>query len=136
MENGGIGHNTITEVNTPEATFDAQLPTPEQIPTAPETEEVAPEVQAEQDLPTFNPPVNPVDLAPEPYPVAPTGTIEEQNPEIAVDGDKMEKEWVVKTEKVINTNKQDPYREEIAINQLKADYMTKRFNRHLGDRNS
>ena len=136
MENGGISHNKITEVNTPETTFDAQLPTPEQIPVVPETEEVAPEVQAEQDLPTFNPPVTPVDLAPEPFPVAPTGTIEEQNPEIAVDGDKMEKEWVVKTEKVINATKQDPQREEIEINKLKADYMAKRFNRHLGDRNS
>lgn len=144
MENGGVNHNTETGINTPEVVFDTQLPTPELTHTTPEPESLRSENQAEQNLPAFTPPTAPVNLAPEASneteiassPIAPTGTIEEQNPEIAVDGEKMEKEWVAKTEKVIETTDHDPQREEIEINKLKADYMAKRFNRHLGDRNN
>ncbi|MCF0187797.1 MAG: hypothetical protein HUJ98_15070 [Bacteroidaceae bacterium] len=68
--------------------------------------------------------------------VAPaTQTIEEQNPEIATDGNKIEEQWVHKTEKVVRQYENDPHTEEIEVNKLKADYMAKRFNRHLGDRN-
>ena len=62
-------------------------------------------------------------------------TIEEQNPEIASDGHKLEKEWVERTKKVVNETKSDPREEEIQVGELKADYLKKRFNRAIGDRN-
>ena len=64
-----------------------------------------------------------------------TYATDDQNPGSAQDGDKLEKEWVLKTEKVIEQTQQDPKQEEIETNKLKADYLAKRFNRHLGDRN-
>ncbi len=61
--------------------------------------------------------------------------VEEQNPEIASDGHKLEKEWVERTKKVVNETKDDPREEEIQVGELKADYLKKRFNRAIGDRN-
>lgn len=62
-------------------------------------------------------------------------TVEEQNPEIASDGHKLEKEWVERTKKVVNETKDDPREEEIQVGALKADYLKKRFNRAIGDKN-
>lgn len=61
--------------------------------------------------------------------------VEEQNPEIASDGHKLEKEWVERTKKVVNETKDDPREEEIQVGELKADYLKKRFNRTIGDKN-
>ena len=61
--------------------------------------------------------------------------VEEQNPEIASDGNKLEKEWVERTKKVVNETKSDPREEEIQVSELKADYLKKRFNRAIGDKN-
>lgn len=61
--------------------------------------------------------------------------VEEQNPEIASDGHKLEKEWVEKTKEVVDKTKDDPREEEIQVGELKADYLKKRFNRAIGDKN-
>lgn len=61
--------------------------------------------------------------------------LEEQNPEVAVDGHKLEKEWVERTRDVVEKTKDDPREEEIAVEELKADYLKKRFNRAIGDGN-
>lgn len=64
-----------------------------------------------------------------------TGTVDDENPATAEDGERIEKEWAERIRKIIELTKDNPRTEQIEVNKLKADYMKKRFNRELGDRN-
>ena len=57
------------------------------------------------------------------------------NPETARDTGKIEKEWVNRARKIITETKDDPHERDDQVRDLKADYMQKRFNRKIGDRN-
>ena len=144
MNNSGMNGNTfktenpedISNANVPFNTPPAPNVQPEQTPemTSSEQQTTATEALGQQEaLPTM-----PQSLMPSPDPaiVPAAQTMEDQNPEIAVDVDKMEQAWVHQTEQVVERYSNDPRTEEIEVNKLKADYMAKRFNRHLGDRNS
>ena len=76
------------------------------------------------------PPLPPMDGV-----VADTGTVDDDNPDTAEDGEKIEKEWAARIRKIVELTKDNPRTEQIEVNKLKADYMKKRFNRELGDRN-
>lgn len=64
-----------------------------------------------------------------------TGTVDDDNPDTAEDGEKIEREWAERIRKIVELTKDNPRVEQIEVNKLKADYMKKRFNRELGDRN-
>ena len=64
-----------------------------------------------------------------------TGTVDDENPGTAEDGERIEKEWAERIRKIVELTKDNPRMEQIEVNKLKADYMKKRFNRELGDRN-
>lgn len=147
MDNGMINKNNPSiepesGAVSPEVSFHTP-PNPvnfsEQTPEQSEQNSLTPEQNMDNTPDTPAAPLPPMPdgstLGGSPETAMPNGTIEEQNPEIAVDGEKLEKGWAIKTEKVITQTQQDPYEEEKAVNALKADYMAKRFNRHLGDRN-
>ena len=116
----------------PESTFDT-LNKSREIPT--NAENLSETFVETTDLNHELPPIPPISSTPTAPTPTDTGTIEEQNPEIAADGHKLEKQWVQRTEEVIEKTKGDPREKENQVNRLKADYLLKRFNRRLGDRN-
>lgn len=60
-------------------------------------------------------------------PVAPvTGT-----PMQAEDVDLIEKEWVEKAKEIVERTQGDPYTQSKQLNQVKADYIRKRYNRDI-----
>jgi hypothetical protein len=69
-----------------------------------------------------------------PLPTSPTMSTDDSsddsdddNPAVAADDDLIEKEWVQKTKQVISETKHDPYAQELAITQIQADYLRKRY---------
>lgn len=56
-------------------------------------------------------------------------------PEVAKDGDKMEKDWMDRARRAISETKNDPHKRLIDASLLREEYMRKRFNRILGERN-
>lgn len=56
-------------------------------------------------------------------------------PEVARDGDRMEKEWMDRAREVVKETKNDPNGRLQRTARLREDYMRKRFNRILGERN-
>lgn len=56
-------------------------------------------------------------------------------PEVARDGDRMEKEWMDRAREVVKETKNDPNGRLQKTARLREDYMRKRFNRILGERN-
>ena len=61
-----------------------------------------------------------------------TGATDDDLPVVANDDDLIEKEWVDKAKKVIMQTKDDPYRRELEISKLQADYLRKRYGKELG----
>ena len=56
-------------------------------------------------------------------------------PEVARDGDKMEDEWMERARNVISETKGHPNERLTKAALLREEYMRKRFNRILGERN-
>jgi hypothetical protein len=52
-------------------------------------------------------------------------------PPIADDVDLIEKEWVYKAKEIVARTKDDPYNQNKQMNQVKADYLKKRYNKEL-----
>lgn len=52
-------------------------------------------------------------------------------PSAAHDDDVMEKEWVTKSKKVVETTKGDPYNREKEVSKLQADYIQKRYGKQI-----
>lgn len=52
-------------------------------------------------------------------------------PAIADDADLIEKEWVLKAKEIVARTKGDPYRQNEAIQHVKADYIKKRYNKDV-----
>lgn len=50
---------------------------------------------------------------------------------MADDVDLIEKEWVVKAKAIVAQTKDDPYKQNQAMTQVKADYLKKRYNKDL-----
>jgi hypothetical protein len=52
-------------------------------------------------------------------------------PQIADDIDLIEKEWVEKAKEIVDKTKENPYLQNKAISEIKADYIKKRYNKEL-----
>lgn len=52
-------------------------------------------------------------------------------PATADDGDLIEKEWVDKAKKIVESFREDPYRQSKELTLFKADYMQKRYNKTI-----
>lgn len=50
-------------------------------------------------------------------------------PDIADDGDLIEKEWVVRAKQIVDRTRQDPYQQTKELHKFKAEYMKKRYNK-------
>ncbi len=53
------------------------------------------------------------------------------NPATAADDDVIEKEWVVKSKRVVAATKGNPYLKEREVSKLQADYLFKRYNKEV-----
>lgn len=52
-------------------------------------------------------------------------------PEEASDTDLIEKEWVERAKQIVDHTREDPYEQQKALSQMKADYMKKRYNKDI-----
>lgn len=77
--------------------------------------------------------LSPMTLPPIPTPQtqAPSAPVS-ANPLAANDDDLIEKEWVDRAKKIIAATKDDPYKREVEITKLQADYLKKRYGRVVG----
>jgi len=87
----------------------------------------APDPAASQ--PTHNPYAAPAHV-PQQMPVDNTTSIGAA-PQIADDVDLIEKEWVEKAKEIVDKTKENPYLQNKAISEIKADYIKKRYNKDL-----
>ncbi len=55
----------------------------------------------------------------------------QSSPQVAGDVDLIEKEWVEKAKQIIDSTKEDPHQQQVAIGKFKADYMKKRFGKDI-----
>ena len=53
------------------------------------------------------------------------------SPQIADDVDLIEKEWVEKAKEIVGKTKENPYLQNKAISEIKADYIQKRYNKNI-----
>lgn len=53
------------------------------------------------------------------------------HPMIADDVDLIEKEWVDKAKEIVNKTRDNPYLQNKAVNEMKADYIKKRYNKAI-----
>ena len=52
-------------------------------------------------------------------------------PELADDGDLIEKEWVLKVKQIVRATSNDPYEQNVQLTALKAEYMQKRYGKQI-----
>lgn len=60
-----------------------------------------------------------------------TNTTNDDNPIVANDDSLIEKEWVDRAKKIVSDTRDDPYKQEDAVNKLQADYLHKRHGEGL-----
>lgn len=60
-----------------------------------------------------------------------TSSASSQNPAIADDIDLIEKEWVEKAKEIVEKTKDNPYLQNKAMSEFKADYIKKRYSKDL-----
>ena len=80
-------------------------------------------------LPTHNPYAAPIQV-PQQIPVHDSSSIGAA-PQIADDIDLIEKEWVEKAKEIVDKTRENPYLQNKAISEIKADYIKKRYNKDL-----
>lgn len=86
--------------------------------------------QASQQMPVTNSPT-----VPEPQAQSgsvPGPAVAGSSPMIADDIDLIEKEWVEKAKEIVEKTKDNPYLQNKAMSEFKADYIKKRYNKDLG----
>ena len=66
---------------------------------------------------------------PSAVPTAPSPSTD--TPAVADDTDLIEKEWVNKAKAIVEKTKEDPYTQNRELNEFKADYMQKRYNKAI-----
>lgn len=91
--------------------------------------ELTPVVSPVSPAPT-SAPVVPAQSATQGQAVAPT-IVGDDSPQIADDVDVIEKEWVDKAKKIVDSTKSDPHEQEKQVGKLQADYMLKRYNKQI-----
>ncbi len=52
-------------------------------------------------------------------------------PTEAEDTDLIEKEWVERAKQIVEHTREDPYEQQRALSQMKADYLKKRYNKDI-----
>lgn len=99
-----------------------------------------PQVQNDTDDVSGQPPAQNDPVAQSPDPLAPpAASTLDNNPtftEVALpvdaeDSDLIEKEWVDRAKQIVEHTREDPYEQQRALSQMKADYLKKRYNKDI-----
>jgi hypothetical protein len=78
------------------------------------------------------PPSVPVQPTTSPAPNGgPSVSVSVPTPDIADDGDIIEKEWVMKAKEIVARTRQDPHLQTKELHKFKAEYMKKRYNKTI-----
>jgi hypothetical protein len=117
--------------------MDPQRQNDQGVPMAKPPQSVTPaQAAAVMPLPASEPPLPvqmtaqpPVPAAPQPQAAPALSTQVTGTPAMAADNDVIEPEWILKTKQIIAETRDNPYKQVQRINQLKADYMQKRYNK-------
>lgn len=59
------------------------------------------------------------------------GMMEISLPAGAEDSDLIEKEWVDRAKQIVEHTREDPYEQQRALSEMKADYLKKRYNKDI-----
>ena len=62
-------------------------------------------------------------------PTGDTSTTQPAKPPVSGDDDEIEKEWVNKVKEIVGRTRDDPYRQNVELTTLKADYMKQRYDK-------
>lgn len=90
------------------------------------------ELQQRVDAAILPPPVTLAPVVSTPAEDSDDSSVATSIPLIANDDDLIEKEWVEKAKQIISETKEDPYRREVEVGKLQADYLRKRYGKELG----
>lgn len=86
-------------------------------------------------LPMPEPATGTADTASEPIMAANPQSVQPSDPGVtpgfATDGDKIEREWVLKTKQILLATHSDPFEQNRQLAALKADYMMKRYGKEI-----
>lgn len=116
----------IGEQSAPQpGSIEAPKATPEHVNTGAEHTQPAP-VQT----PQFYAPAS-VASIPQPSHVDVTATTQAVVPNAVDDGDLIEKEWVIKAKQIVESNRDDPFKQSEELTVFKADYLQKRYNKTI-----
>lgn len=98
---------------------------------------VSPEATGAAMPPAGTVPSQPITLPLPPTPLAVptqgavTNTTQTADSPLTDDSDLIEKEWVDKAKRIVEQNREDPYKQSEELTVVKADYMQKRFNKTI-----
>ncbi|MDR2063929.1 MAG: hypothetical protein LBQ02_04070 [Candidatus Nomurabacteria bacterium] len=84
----------------------------------------------EATLPTV---VKNIDVKNTTIPAVTTTGVHSNTPEVAKDGNLIEKEWVEHIDQIVRNTKDNPHQREEEIKNVQADYLRKRLNYQIGD---
>lgn len=94
-----------------------------------------PDFANSSNLPTPEPSTSAVNSAVQPVGVPNVQSAPATNPgatpAVADDGDRIEREWVTKTQQILLATRSDPYEQNRQLAALKADYMLKRYGKEI-----
>ncbi|HEY4963306.1 MAG TPA: hypothetical protein VIH90_01255 [Candidatus Saccharimonadales bacterium] len=124
-----------TNLNLPPPVIESGMVGATEISESPELATVASETIGQPKIPTVDIPLVqatdlPVDInIPQDDTSVAQTTTNIVAPPTADDNDLIEKEWVIKAKKIVDSNRSDPYNQTKEINLFRADYMKKRYNK-------
>ena len=73
----------------------------------------------------------PLPGAPQQSPQSGGAATQTLSPTVADDGDLIEKEWVNKAKRIVESTRDDPYKQSEELTAFKADYMKKRYGKDI-----
>ena len=119
-------------LNLPKPAADnSAVPVNNAVPQTPNSVPVQPQPLNSTSLPAVNS---------QPAPLAPGSTLQQSvnpsivaqdSPSVAEDSDLIEKEWVDKAKNIVEKTRNDPHLQNQKINQMKAEYIKKRYNKDI-----
>ncbi len=86
-----------------------------------------PPVAAAFTVPAATPMQPPVSMPAQQMAMAPATAVAATTPPVADDGDRIEKEWVLKAKQIVAATADDPFQQNRQLAHMKADYLQKRY---------
>lgn len=130
--NPGMNENTGINLPPPVGEQGASVPGLAPAEQAPASPEMAPTQAAPaQPAPVPQMPALPTMPAQTAVPIATDNASQSVVPVAIDDTDLIEKEWVTKAKQIVDSNREDPYKQSEEMNLFRADYMQKRYNKTI-----